>query len=84
MLHITVALPDNVAQEYYNASQQLADYLGGEPRPTPQTLMRLILAGFTADDVTEQFDRALRNLTGAPIPDEIDTYVFAPEFENIP
>ena len=84
MLHITVALPDDVAQEYYNASQKLADYLGGEPRPSPQTLMRLILAGFTADDVTEQFDRALRNLTGAPIPDESDTYVFAPEFENIP
>jgi hypothetical protein len=36
MLHITVALPDDVAQEYYNASQQLADYLGGEPRPSPQ------------------------------------------------
>jgi hypothetical protein len=84
MLHITVALPDDVAQEYYNASQKLADYLGGEPRPSAQTLMRLILAGFTADDVTEQFDRALLNLTGAPVPDESDTYVFAPEFENIP
>jgi hypothetical protein len=84
MLHITVALPDDVAQEYYNASQQLADYLGGDPAPTAQTLMRFILAGFQADDVTQQFDRALRNLTGAPVPDEGDTYVFAPEFENAP
>jgi hypothetical protein len=84
MLHITVALPDDVAQEYYNASQQLADYLGGDPAPTAQTLMRFILADFHADDVTQQFDRALRNLTGAPVPDEGDTYVFAPEFENAP
>jgi hypothetical protein len=63
MMHITVALPDEVAQEYYNASE-----------------MRFMLAGFAAPDIAAHFDRALRNLTGAPMPDETDTWVFSPGF----
>jgi hypothetical protein len=44
--------------------------------------MRFILASYSADEIAGQFDLALRNLVGAPIPDEPDVYVFAPEFEN--
>jgi len=84
MIHITVALPDEVAQHYYTASEKLSDHLQVENAPTAQTLMRFMLAGFTAEDITEHFDRCLRNITGAPMPDETDTYVFAPEFENAP
>ena len=84
MIHITVALPDEVAQHYYTASEILSDHLQVENAPTAQTLMRFMLAGFTAEDITEHFDRCLRNITGAPMPDETDTYVFAPEFENAP
>jgi hypothetical protein len=83
VIHITIPLPDDVAQEYYNASEKLADYLG-DPAPNAQTLMRFMLAGFSADDVARHFDRALRNLTGAPMPDELDTYVFSAEFDNVP
>jgi hypothetical protein len=82
MMHITVALPDDVAQEYYNASEKLKEYLG--QAPDPQTLMRFMLAGFTAPEIALQFDRALRNLTGAPMPDESDTWVFSREFEDAP
>ncbi len=52
--------------------------------PDAQTLMRFMLAGFTADDIAAHFDRALRNITGAPMPDETDTWVFSPGFENAP
>jgi hypothetical protein len=52
--------------------------------PDAQTLMRFMLAGFTADDIATHFDRALRNITGAPMPDETDTWVFSPGFENAP
>jgi hypothetical protein len=85
MTHITVPLPDNVAKTYYEASQKLSDHLAeiGQS-PNAQTLMRFILASFTADEIAEQFDLALRNLVGAPIPDEPDVYVFAPEFEDVP
>ncbi len=41
-------------------------------------------AGISADDIAEHFDRALRNITGAPMPDETDTWVFSPGFENAP
>jgi hypothetical protein len=84
MMHITVALPDDVAQEYYNASEKLKEVLEADQSPDAQTLMRFMLAGFTAHDIAAHFDRALRNLTGAPIPDETDTWVFSPEFENVP
>ena len=84
MIHITVALPDEVAQHYYTASEKISGNLEVPNAPTAQTLMRFMLAGFTADEVAEHFDRALRNLTGAPMPDETDTYVFSPEFENAP
>ena len=92
MMHITVALPDEVAQEYYNASEKLHEYLkdkdaAGENiklAPDAQTLMRLMLAGFTSDDIAAHFDRVLRNITGAPMPDESDTWVFSPGFENAP
>ena len=84
MIHITVALPDEVAQQYYNASEKLSEALAVADAPTAQTLMRFMLAGFSSDDVAEHFDRALRNITGAPMPDETDTYVFSPEFENAP
>lgn len=85
MMHITVALPDDVAQEYYTASERLADVLkDASPAPNAQTLMRFMLAGFTSQDIAADFDRALRNLTGAPIPDESDTWVFSPEFESAP
>ena len=83
MMHITVALPDDVAQEYYNASEKLKEVLE-VGQPDPQTLMRFMLAGFTAHDIAAHFDRALRNITGAPMPDETDTYVFSPGFENAP
>jgi hypothetical protein len=84
MMHITVALPDDVAQEYYNASEKLKEVLEANQSPDAQTLMRFMLAGFTAHDIAAHFDRALRNLTGAPVPDETDTWVFSPEFENVP
>ena len=83
MMHITVALPDDVAQEYYNASEKLKEVLE-VGQPDPQTLMRFMLAGFSSDDITAHFDRALRNITGAPMPDESDTWVFSPGFENAP
>jgi hypothetical protein len=83
MMHITVALPDDVAQEYYNASEKLKEVLE-VGQPDPQTLMRFMLAGFTAHDIAAHFDRALRNITGAPIPEETDTWVFSPGFENAP
>ncbi len=82
MMHITVALPDEVAQEYYTASEKLKSAIVGAP--DAQTLMRFMLAGFKAEDVAEHFDRVLRNLTGAPMPDEADTYVFSRGFENAP
>ena len=47
-------------------------------------LMRFTPAGFTSDDVADHFTRALRNITGAPMPDEPDVYVFAPGFEDAP
>jgi len=85
MMHITVALPDEVAQEYYTASEKLADVLKDiSPAPNAQTLMRLMLASFTSHDIAAHFDRALRNVTGAPMPDESDTWVFSPEFEAAP
>jgi hypothetical protein len=83
MMHITVALPDDVAQEYYNASEKLKEVLE-VGQPDAQTLMRFMLAGFTAHDIAAHFDRALRNITGAPMPDESDTWVFSPGFENAP
>ena len=83
MMHITVALPDEVAQEYYNASEKLKEVLE-VGQPDPQTLMRFMLAGFTAHDIAAHFDRALRNITGAPMPEETDTWVFSPGFENAP
>ncbi len=84
MMHITVALPDDVAQEYYTASEKLKEHLQLVSPPDPQTLMRFMLAAFSADDVAAHFDRALRNITGAPMPDETDTWVFSPGFEDAP
>ncbi len=83
MIHITVALPDHVAQQYYEASEKLAHYLG-EPAPNAQTLMRCMLATFSADEIARNFDIGLRNHLGLPMPGETDTYVFPPEFENAP
>jgi ribosome recycling factor len=83
MMHITVALPDEVAQEYYNASEKLKEVLE-VGQPDAQTLMRFMLAGFDANDIAAHFDRALRNITGAPMPEETDTWVFSPGFENAP
>lgn len=83
MMHITVALPDEVAQEYYNASEKLKEVLE-VGQPDAQTLMRFMLAGFSSDDIAAHFDRALRNITGAPMPEETDTWVFSPGFENAP
>ena len=83
MMHITVALPDDVAQEYYNASEKLKEVLE-VGQPDAQTLMRFMLAGFDANDIAAHFDRALRNITGAPMPEETDTWVFSPGFENAP
>jgi hypothetical protein len=84
MMHITVALPDEVAQEYYTASEKLDKALQLGQKPDPQTLMRFMLAGFSADDITAAFDSALRNITGMPVPDETDTWVFSPGFEDAP
>lgn len=81
---MTVELPKDVAQEYYNASEKLRSALNLEQPPTAQMLMRFMLAGFTSDDVADHFTRALRNITGAPMPDEPDVYVFAPGFEDAP
>lgn len=84
MTHITVALPDAVAQQYYAASEKLSDHLAeiGQA-PDARTLMRFTLAGLDADDITRNFDLALRNMVGAPIPDEPEHWVFSPEFENV-
>ena len=84
MMHITVALPDEVAQQYYNASEKLDKALQLGTTPDAQTLMRFMLAGFTSDDITAHFDKVLRNITGAPMPNETDTWVFSPGFENTP
>ena len=84
MMHITVALPDEVAQQYYTASEKLDKALQLGSTPDAQTLMRFMLAGFSADDIAAHFDRALRNITGAPMPDETDTWVFSPGFEDAP
>ncbi len=85
MTHITIALPDAVVQQYYNASEKLStDLMDLGKAPNAQTLMRFILASFNEEDVAKAFDTALRNLAGAPIPDETDTWVFSPEFENAP
>jgi len=84
MMHITVALPDEVAQEYYNASEKLKEEVLEVGQPDAQTLMRFMLAGFDANDIAAHFDRALRNITGAPMPEETDTWVFSPGFENAP
>jgi len=84
MMHITVALPDDVAQEYYTASEKLKEFLELVQPPDAQTLMRFMLAGFTSDDITAHFDKVLRNITGAPMPNETDTWVFSPGFENTP
>ena len=84
MVHITVALPDDIAQHYYTASHKLADLLEAGVAPNPQTLMGFMLASFTAAEIEAHFDRALRIMTGTPMPDETDTWVFSPEFENAP
>jgi hypothetical protein len=84
MTFMTVELPKDVAQEYYNASEKLRSALNLDKPPTAQMLMRFMLAGFTSDDVADHFTRALRNITGAPMPDEPDVYVFAPGFEDAP
>ena len=83
MTHITVALPDDVAKTYYAAAEMLSDHLAeiGQA-PNAQTLMRFILATYSAEEIANQFDLALRNMVGAPVPDEPDIYVFAPEFEH--
>ncbi len=81
MMHITVALPDEAAQHYYRAAEKLAEQLkdtGSQP-PSAQILMRFMLCGFTDEDIARHFDRALRNLIGAPMPDEADLYVFSPD-----
>jgi hypothetical protein len=85
MTHITVPLPDDVAKIYYSAAEKLSDHLAeiGQA-PSAQTLMRFILASYSADEIANQFDLALRNLVGAPIPDEEDVYVFSPEFDEVP
>jgi hypothetical protein len=46
--------------------------------------MRLMLASFDADDVAGHFENIVRHIAGAPMPDETDTYVFSPEFDNAP
>ena len=85
MTHITVALPDQVAQQYYKAAELLADYIGETDQPpTAPNLMRFILSGFTAEEVARQFDLTLRNLTGVPVPGEPEHWVFDPQFENAP
>jgi hypothetical protein len=84
MTFMTVEMPKDVAQEYYNASEKLRTALNLEKPPTAQMLMRFMLAGFTSNDVADHYTRALRNITGAPMPDEPDVYVFAPGFEDAP
>lgn len=85
MTHITVALPDNVAQQYYTAAEKLSGYLSefGQP-PSAQTLMRFMLSSHNADDIAKTFDLTLRNMVGAPLPQEPDVWVFEPEFQNAP
>jgi hypothetical protein len=82
MMHITVSLPDETAQQYYRASERLADQLKdtGSQAPDAKTLMRFMLCGFAEEDIARHFDRALRNITGAPMPNEADLYVFSPDF----
>lgn len=85
MTHITIALPDAVAQQYYAAAEKLSSHLAvlGQT-PDAQTLMRFTLASYDANDIAEAFDRTLRNMVGAPMPDEPDVWVFSPEFEHVP
>lgn len=85
MTHITISLPDAVAQQYYAAAEKLSSHLAilGQT-PDAQTLMRFTLASYDAGDITEAFDRTLRNMVGAPVPDEPDVWRFSPEFEQVP
>jgi len=85
MTHITIALPDDVAKQYYAAAEKLSSHLAvlGQT-PDAQTLMRFTLSAYDADDITESFDRTLRNLVGAPVPDEPDVWIFTPGFEKAP
>ena len=86
MVNITVSLPDTVAQQYYNASVKLADQLKeiSDSPPDAQTLMRFMLSGFSSDDIAKYFDMALRNLVGAPIPNEGELWVFPTQFDEAP
>jgi hypothetical protein len=85
MIHITIALPDQVAQQYYQASEKLTShYKEIGQAPDAHTLMRFALASFHADDIARHFDFTLRNLTGAPMPDEAETWIFSPGFDSAP
>ena len=80
MTYITIPLPDNVMQQYEEASRQLTEYLGpGAAAPDPSTLMRFVLSSKTTQDLVWEFDYALRNLTGAPIPNEPERWIMPPE-----
>lgn len=86
MVNITVSLPDAIAQQYYNASEKISDQLKGlvDSPPDAQTLMRFTLSGFGADEIAKRFDLALRNLVGAPMPDEGEAWVFSRQFDDAP
>lgn len=85
MVNITVSLPDTVAQQYYTAAEKLSNHLAAIGQaPDAPTLMRFMLASFDAEDITQSFDLALRNMVGAPIPDEPEVWAFPSRFDNAP
>ena len=73
MIFVTLAVPDNVAEEYYAASEKLASHLRSiGPAPDAKTLMTIVLASYTADDLARTFDLALRSMAGEPPPEDED------------
>lgn len=85
MVNITVSLPDSVAQEYYTAAEKLSDHLAAIGQaPDAPTLMRFMLASFDSEDISKSFDLTLRNMVGAPMPDEPEVWVFPKRFDDAP
>ena len=85
MTYITIPLPDAVMQQYEAAARQLAEYLGPDiPPPNASTLMRFVLSGKTTEEIVWEFDYALRTITGAPVPNEPERWIFPAEFDSAP
>jgi len=69
MLTLTLQMPEEVAAEYYQAADELNRQLGDPtPKLDAKALMIFALSRFEARDVSQQFDLALRVVTGRDDP----------------